>query len=111
VRIIHDMINKGITKEELEIAKGSFKGNSIIRLQDIVTQTKYNGEYVLMGDVEKGKIVSYKDIYEKYIHGISLEDIHRIIKLYFTSKNMCICTLSEKLPSLEIIQKEFETIV
>ena len=111
VRIIHDMINKGITKEELEIAKGSFKGNSIIRLQDIVTQTKYNGEYVLMGDVEKRKIISYKDIYEKYIHGISLEDIHKIIKLYFTSKNMCVCILSEKLPSLEIIQKEFETIV
>ena len=111
ISIIQNMIKNGVTKEELEIAKGSFKGNSIIQLQDMVTQTKYNGEYVLMGDVEKSKIISYKDIYEKYIHGITLEDIHRIIKLYFTSKNMCVCILSEKLPSLEIIKKEFEIII
>ena len=111
IKIIKEMIENGITQQELETAKGNFKGKSIIKLQDIVTQTKYNGEYVLMGDVEKNYIVSYKDIFDKYIRDLTLEDIHKIIKLYFISKNMCICILSEKLPSLEIIKKECEKMI
>lgn len=111
ISIINNMIENGITKKELETAKGNFKGNSIIGLQNIVTQTQYNGEYILMGSVEKNHIVSYKDIFETYIQELSLGDINKVIKLYFTSKNMCVCILSEKLPPLEIIQKECKKII
>jgi len=110
LNIIHNMIKNGVTEKELETAKGNFKGNSMIELQNITTQTQYNGEYVLMGNIENNHIVPYKDIFKTYIQGLSLEDINKIIKLYFTSKNMCVCILSEKIPDLETIQKEFKKI-
>ena len=108
ITVISDMIRRGITQKELTVAKGNFKGTAMIDLQDIVTQAKYNGEEVLMGE---NKIIPYKDIYEKCIEHIKVEDMNRVIKQYFTVQNMCVCVLSEKLPSLESIQKACNEII
>jgi len=104
VQIIGDMIKVGVTKEELATVKGNFKGNVLLNLQNIVTQAQYNGEEILF-DQGRSKIVPYQDVYDRYIRDITVGDINRIIKQYFTKENMCVCVLSEKLPSLEIIQK------
>ena len=118
VTIISDMIKKGITKEELATAKGNFKGTSLLDLQDIVTQARYNGEEIMMGVgftdgnmVKPRKIIPYKDLYEKCILPITVDDMNRVIKQYFTVQNMCVCVLSEKLPSLESIQKVCNEII
>ena len=108
ITIISDMIKKGITKDELIVAKGNFKGTSLLDLQDIVTQAKYNGEEILMGEK---KIISYKDLYEKCILPITVDDMNRVIKQYFTIQNMCVCVLSEKLPSLESIRNVCNEII
>ena len=118
VTIISDMIKKGITKEELATAKGNFKGTSLLDLQDIVTQARYNGEEIMMGVgftdgnmVKPRKIIPYKDLYEKCILPITVDDMNRVIKQYFTVQNMCVCVLSEKLPSLESIEKVCDEII
>jgi predicted Zn-dependent peptidase len=108
VSIITDMIKKGITKDELKVAKGNFKGTSLLDLQDIVTQAIYNGEEILMGEK---KVIPYKDLYEKCILPITIDDMNRVIKQYFTIQNMCVCVLSEKLPSLESIRKVCNEII
>ena len=137
VRIISDMIKKGITKDELTTAKGNFKGTSLLDLQDIVTQARYNGEEIMMGVgftdgsavrdlrsqqlnlevkdrrilVKPRKIIPYKDLYEKCILPITVDDMNRVIKQYFTVQNMCVCVLSEKLPSLESIENVCDEII
>jgi len=108
ITIISDMIKKGINKDELTTAKGNFKGTSLLDLQDIVTQAKYNGEEILMGEK---KIIPYKNLYEKCILPITVDDMNRVIKQYFTVQNMCVCVLSEKLPSLESIQRVCNEII
>jgi len=108
VSIISDMIKKGITKDELKVAKGNFKGTSLLDLQDIVTQARYNGEEILMGEKT---VIPYKDLYEKCILPITIDDMNRVIKQYFTVQNMCVCVLSEKLPSLESIEKVCNEII
>ena len=108
ITIISNMIKNGITKDELTTAKGNFKGTSLLDLQDIVTQARYNGEEVLMGEK---KIIPYKDLYEKCILPITVDDMNSVIKQYFTVQNMCVCVLSEKLPSLESIQKVCNEII
>jgi len=102
-KIIDDMMKKGVTKEELETAKGNYRGAFLMGLQDIVVQTRYNGEELIFK--RSDKIVPYKDIYETYIKDITLEDIRHVIEKYFIRENMCICILSEKLPSLDVIQR------
>lgn len=112
------MIKKGITKEELATAKGNFKGTSLLDLQDIVTQARYNGEEIMMGVgftdsniVKPRKIIPYGELYEKCILPITVDDMNRVIKQYFTVQNMCVCVLSEKLPSLESIQNVCNQII
>jgi predicted Zn-dependent peptidase len=102
-KIIDDMIKKSVTKEELETAKGNYKGAFLMGLQDIVVQTRYNGEELIFRG--SNDILSYRDIYETYIKGITLEDIRHVIQKYFIRENMCICILGEKLPSLDVIKR------
>lgn len=105
-KIIHEMIEKGITEEELEYIKGYYKGNLLILLQDIVNQTIYNGEELLYGSLEKNKIIPFSEIYEKYIKTLTVKDINLVIQKYFILNNMSLCILSEKLPSLKTILNE-----
>jgi predicted Zn-dependent peptidase len=106
MHLIKEMIEKGVTKEEVDTAKGNSQGHTILDLQDIVTQTRYNGEAVLIqGLGYSKKIVPFQDIYETFIKNISMKDINSAIKRYFVRENMCVCILSEKLPSLEIIKR------
>jgi zinc protease len=100
VSIIKDMITHGITREELKTAKGNFKGNVLLELQDIVTQAQHNGEEMLFS----GAIVPYQDIFETFIEPLTVKNMNDMIQRYFTNQNMCVCILSEKLPSLEIVQ-------
>ena len=101
--MIDEMIKKGVTKEELETAKGNYKGAFLMGLQDIVVQTRYNGEELIFRG--SNDILPYRDIYETYIKGITLEDIRHVIQKYFIRENMCICILGEKLPSLDVIKR------
>lgn len=107
--LIKDAVKRGVTNEELEIAKGNYQGNTVIDLQDIVTQTRYNGEAVLIEGLGYTKpIVPYQHIYDAFIRKITAKDVHRVLQRYFTKENMCVCVLSEKLPPLEIIKKYSE---
>jgi predicted Zn-dependent peptidase len=119
ISILKDMIRKGVSKEELEIAKGNFQGNVLLDLQDIVTQARYNGEELLFTPshisseaarsqrqgFSGNSIVPYKDIFETFIAPLTVKDMNRTIQQYFINQNMCVSILSEKLPSLEIVQK------
>jgi predicted Zn-dependent peptidase len=105
IKIIHEMIKKGITKKELDYIKGYYKGNLLISLQDIVNQTIYNGEEVIFDSLNK-KIIPYSNIYEEHIKNITIKDVNLIIKKYFTLNNMFFFILSEKLPPLKKILNE-----
>ena len=107
IKLIREMIIHAVTKEELDTIKGNIQGSMLLELQNIVTQTKYNGESIIYGCLgDSEQIVPYKDIYSTFIKDITLNDIKRVIQQYFTKENMCVCILSEKLPSLETIRKE-----
>lgn len=107
IKLINEIITHGITEEELNISKGNFKGTLLLDLQNIVTQTRYNGEMIIYGLLgDSNKIVPYKDLYETFVKNITINDIKRVIKQYFIKENMCVCILSEKLPSLETIKRE-----
>ena len=112
IKLINEMITAGITKDELNIIKGYFQGTVLLSLQDIVTQTRYNGESIIFGRLgDSHKIVPYKEIYDTFVKNITMDDIKRVIKRYFVKENMCVCILSEKLPSLETIKRECVKIV
>jgi predicted Zn-dependent peptidase len=110
IKVINDMMRNGVTEDEIKVAKGHFKGTALMSLEDISNQTKYNGEGLLISQCEE-KVVPYSQIYETFIEKITRKDIVEVIERYFSRKNMCVCLLSEKLPSIETIRRECEKII
>ena len=107
ISIINKLISNGVTENEIEIAKGSIRGNFLLKLENITTQTIYNGEKALMGE-DPHTIVPYKDVYEIFFHKITKQQINEAIKKYFRKEHMCVCLMGERLPDLRTIQKECE---
>jgi predicted Zn-dependent peptidase len=103
LQLIHDLIQKGITTEELERFKGNMKGTYLMNLQEIDTLTSYNGmKYILSSNAAdfRKNFVDYNDIYETYIDKITKEDIHSIIRKYFVVENRVIYILGETVPTI-----------
>lgn len=103
LQLIHDLIKKGITTEELERFKGNLKGMYLMNLQDIDTLTNYNGDKYILSDNSQEfqtNFVDYNDIYQTYIDKITKEDIHNIIRKYFVVENRIIYILGETVPTI-----------
>jgi len=107
VDVICGLISNGITEEEFDMAKGNLKGKLLLQLENPLSQVQYNGEEVLFGNEH---IIPYGEIYERFYKNITRGDVNAIIKKYFKPENMCVCLVSEKLPSLSQVKKEFARI-
>lgn len=109
IQLIHDLIQKGITKEELERFKGQIKGKYLMNLQDIDNLTSYNGiEYILSDNNHnefQNDFIDYNDIYQTHIANITKEQIDHIIRKYFVVENQIIYILGETVPSIKQIHK------
>jgi predicted Zn-dependent peptidase len=109
INIINDIKKNGVTNEEIKNSKGNIKGQKLLNLESISLQTKYNGEeYLFIGDSKQ--IVPYSKIYDKYIKGITKENITYVINKYINKKNMCVCVISNKALYLEKLKRECEKI-
>jgi predicted Zn-dependent peptidase len=108
VDLIIDLIDNGITTEELKIAKGFLKGSMTINMEDNDTMAAHNGLYCLLYPGEE--IISYTKSYDKFYKKYTVSDINNIIKKYFFKTNMCVCMVGEKLPSLKIIKSHCDKI-
>ena len=67
-------------------------------------QCEYNGNEVLM---ESSRIIPYSNLYDVCFKDITRAQVLSAIRQYFRRTNMSMCLLSEKLPSLERVQKVF----
>jgi len=98
IQIIRSLIENGIKQTEIDIAKGNIQGEILLELQNCSNQALHNGESLLLN--ENNNIVSIKNIYDKYYKKINKKQIDQTIKKYFMSKNMSVCIVGEKNPSL-----------
>jgi predicted Zn-dependent peptidase len=109
IGLIRELIHRGITKEELEIAKGNYQGKLLLQQENVNNQAEYNGlQSVLYADEA---LVHYADIYTTCYAKVSLTDMNQVIRRYFTASNMFVSIIGEKgkyYPSLEKIQNECE---
>ena len=107
VKSLADLVKKGVSEEEFEIAKGNMKGDFIIQTTDDDERANYNGFEWLVRE-KKEDIVPYDDIYRTFIHPLKHGDIQDVIRKYFKRDKMTVCILSEKVHSLSKIKKCFD---
>ena len=106
-RLLVDLLNKlyreGVTKEEVDIAKGHIKGGFIENMQKAKNISFFNGtEYFIYGSPQ---LVPYDQVYDTFYKTITKEDIARVIRTYFIKDRLSICMLGEDIPSLLSVKK------
>lgn len=101
-KMINDLLQHGITEEELKIAKGFMKGLQKMKGEDSSIIAKYNGKNQLFGTTNAP---SYVDKYEKLIEPITKEQIYLCVKKYFKREGMVVSIISATHPSEKQISK------
>jgi len=104
-----DLIKNGVTDNEVDIAKGNQEGDWMIQSTKNANRAEYNGFEFLVNNTIRD-IIPYDDIYKKCIRNLKKNDVRDVIRKYFTRDRMTVCLLSDKLPSLGVIQKYFDEI-
>jgi predicted Zn-dependent peptidase len=106
IKILKDLLENGITKEELALCKKFMKANQTIKTEDAENTTIYNGKhYLLYG--EEIPFVAYDKHYETYYENLELNAINDVVKKYFKRENMNVCLIGN-LPPQKNVMKECE---
>tara|TARA_B110000908_G_C10051135_1_gene356232 strand:+ start:44 stop:655 length:612 start_codon:yes stop_codon:yes gene_type:complete len=83
---LNKIIKNGITKEQLGIAKGYYKGILSLSLEDSSSITEFNGINVLYKFNESK--IALKDLYNTVYADITLKNINSVINKYITGDNI-----------------------
>jgi predicted Zn-dependent peptidase len=111
IKLLKKLIKYGITEDELQFAKGNFKGAILNDMQNSTNIVIYNGEEYLYSGNKIDSIVPYEKIYDDCISPIHLGEMNDTIRKYFTVNNMCVCILGENLPSKDFVERICKKII
>ena len=92
-----------ITQAELSLAKNYLRGKLIIAMDDMETPNIYNGSEFLY----ETEIVPFSKIFDTYYKNITIDQINRVIQLYFRPSNMIVGLVSSQIAATAI-KKECE---
>jgi hypothetical protein len=106
--LLKELVEKGITKKELEYVKHFLEGKNRMNTELSGRQCGYNAVGVFLCNGTDDTIVPYFRLYEDLYQDITTEQIHEIIRQYFTRDNMFITIHGGKLPSETSVRKEIE---
>ena len=103
IKMINDLIENGVSQEELDLAKGYLRGNMKINTEDNNHIVTYNGKQAVMFPTEP--IIPYSELYDKKYKSIKKSDILDVIRTYFVVQGMTICMVGENLPKIDVVRK------
>ena len=107
IGLINDLIKHGITTDELEIAKGNYKGKLLLQQEKISNKAEYNGIQCTL--YKKEPFILYNEIYEKCYSSLKVKNVNNVIQKYFKEpSNICVSIIGEKgshFPTLEKVEK------
>lgn len=107
IQLLNQLVNHGISANELKIAKQNIRGKMTIGLENSMTQSRHNGlEWLLYSDVNK--IVPVDKLYDVNVKPITVKNIHDVIRKYFHKTSMFVCMVGDHLPSQALVEHECE---
>ena len=108
IGMLKQLINRGITREELVSAKGYLRGKMLLNKERNTHSAFYNGIQETLYPNEP--VVPFSQIYDTYYSGLTVRDINQVISRYFQQENFCVGILSSDPPDLHRVQKICEHI-
>ena len=102
MKLIHDLVKDGITKEELEIAKSSYRGTMAVSRESAESIASYNAKNILY---QRSDAPSFENRYKTYVDSMTVVDINACIKKYFRHENMVVSVVGRAPPSQKMLEK------
>jgi predicted Zn-dependent peptidase len=108
VGLLQGLHDRGVTKEEVELAKGYIKGARLMKREKIEHTAEYNGKQWLLYPEEE--LVPYSQIFEKRYKGITVGDVNRVIRKYLTRERLCVGIIGSHPIRLENVVSVFRNL-
>jgi predicted Zn-dependent peptidase len=102
MKLIHDLVKDGITTEELEIAKSSYRGTMAVSKENAESIASYNAKNILY---QRSDAPSFENRYKTYVDSMTVVDINACIKKYFRRENMVVSVVGRAPPSQKMLEK------
>jgi predicted Zn-dependent peptidase len=106
--LLKELVEKGITKKELEYVQHFLEGKIRMNTELSDRQCAYNAIEAFLCNKTNDTIVPYFRLYEDLYQHVTSDQVHEIIRKYFTRDNMFITIHGGKLPSETSVRKEIE---
>jgi predicted Zn-dependent peptidase len=110
IQMLNDIIQRGITNEELIMFKHNLQGKLVLNQEDLDMQTEYNGTELLLYN-DANNIIPFHKMYAVHYANLTCLQIHECVKRYFKKGGMVVCLMGGKLPSLRTVQRECEKLL
>jgi predicted Zn-dependent peptidase len=103
IGLIRDLIQHGITDDDMKRAKGNCKGKVLMELQSIDSLASYNG----MNAVFQHQPGTFQNFYKTHIESITVKQVHDVIRKYMTYENLAVGIAYEKDISKKRVEELF----
>jgi predicted Zn-dependent peptidase len=91
--LVTELLANGITKTELEVAKGNYKGKLLLQQKNISNTAEYNGVQCTI--YENEPFVPYREHYDTFYRNLTVKEVNNVIQKYFTHANMHVSIIGE----------------
>ena len=109
IDLLNDLIQRGVSTGELNVAKGYLNGQMTRRSENDTHLSEYNGIQSIMFPNESA--VPYSQLFDKFYKQITVDDINQCIRKYFRKEFMCVCITCDKPVKLASVKTISERLV
>ena len=86
IQLLLDLKRRGVSSEELTLAKSKMKGMLLVNQQSMDTIAVYNGYESIHGT----EVVPYQELYSRFYRRITAQQINEVIQTYLCQENMVV---------------------
>jgi predicted Zn-dependent peptidase len=102
IKLICDLIKDGVSKQELDVAKNSYRGKMILSAENASAVASYNAKNILFNVASPP---NYLNIYSECVKSITTLHVNTAIKKYFKCENMVVSVVGRNPPSQHLLEK------
>ena len=102
IKLICDLIKDGVSKQELDVAKNSYRGKMILSAENASAVASYNAKNILFNVANP---TNYSNVYSDHIKSITTLHVNTAIKKYFKCENMVVSVVGRNPPSQHLLEK------
>ena len=102
IKLICDLIKDGVSKQELDVIKSSYRGKMMLSAENASSVASYNAKNSLFNMASPP---NYSNVYSECVKSITASHVNCAIKKYFKCENMVVSVVGRSPPSQDLLER------